>query len=446
MVRPNILSVGQFQTERCSIEDTANVLLLDLNESPFGPSIAWHGWPDAGQGCADLAETCLEAAPDQLADAREGLSRYPDVKQLELKQAFCAFRNCRNGTALTPANLCLSAGLDEMIDLIIRCICRPGRDRIVICPPVYHMYQTSAAINDVETIKIPLNTQNSFQLRLPELQQTLSSDPSIKICFICTPGNPTGHAIPIDDIISVLENPNWRGILVVDEAYIDFSPRSPSAAALVGLYPRLVVLQTLSKAFGLASIRVGFTFACPHLCAVLSNVRKPYAVSGPSLSLARVALGEPSLVLLDSQLQAIFDQRARLARDLDRIQGIRVKGGLDANFVLFVVLKLAGVNSEVGDHSMGRPCNVAAGELVRLLRESAGILVRFKGLEYGCEGGIRVSVGKGAENNRFVEQVSALMKRLRLRATAAAVDTTSMVSLSPMIGEPLGLLDLGAAA
>jgi len=334
-----------------------------------------------------------------------------------------------------------------MIDLIIRSLCRPGCDRILICPPVYHMYQTSATINDVKTVSILLNAQRGFQLRLPELQQTLASDPSIKICFICTPGNPTGHAIPISDIITILENPHWGGNLVVDEAYIDFSPQSPSAATLVGLYPRLVVLQTLSKAFGLASIRVGFGVACAHLSAVLNNVRKPYAVSGPSLALARAALAEPSLALLDTKLQAVFDQRARLARDLERIPGIRVKGGLDANFVLFEVLReCAGAKNEVGNSGTGQPCNATAGELVRLLRESVGILVRFKGLEHGCEGTIRVSVGKGAENKRFVEQVRALMQHLRVHVASAAGPTTVVPPFSSSIGEPIGAMDLGAIA
>jgi len=373
--------------------------------------------------------------------------RWTDRRQLELKQAFCDFRNRRNGTTLTPANLCLSAGLDDVIDLVIRCLCRPGHDRIVVCPPVYHMYQTAATINDVATISVPLNPHRNFQLQLSELQQTLSSDRNIKICFICTPGNPTGHAIPIDNIAAILDNPSWRGILVVDEAYIDFSPRSPSAAALIGRYPRLVVLQTLSKAFGLAGIRVGFAIACAHLCAVLNNVRKPYAVGGPSIALARAALAEPSIAVLDAKLQAIFDQRTRLARDLGRIPGIGIKGGLDANFVLFEVLGIAGTasaSSEAGG-SFNRPCNAAARELVGLLRHSAGILVRFKGLEHGCEGCIRVSVGKGAENKRFVEQVCLLMKRLRLRAAA----TTTIPAVGPfssIIGDSVGIFHLGAAA
>ncbi|KAG7285711.1 hypothetical protein NEMBOFW57_008004 [Staphylotrichum longicolle] len=309
------------------------MMLADLNENALGPSIASGSCLEVGQG-ATLSEIGLIHVPEESC---EGLSRYPDLHQIELKQAFCDFRNVRDGAALTPANLCCSTGLDDIIDLLVRSLCRPGHDQIVICPPVYHMYQTTATINDVETISIPLNTQNNFQLRLTALQQALCSDPNIKICFVCTPGNPTGHAISFEDIKAVLDNPGWRGILVVDEAYIDFSPRSPSAVRLVNQYPRLVVLQTLSKAFGLASIRVGFAVACAHLSAILNNVRKPYAISGPSIALAKAALTKPSLAILDAKLMSIFEERSRLARELGRIQGIRVRGGLDANFVLFEV-------------------------------------------------------------------------------------------------------------
>ncbi|KAK0658064.1 pyridoxal phosphate-dependent transferase [Cercophora newfieldiana] len=444
LVRPNILSVKQFETERSSLNDLTDIQLADLNENPLGPCISWGGWHEGGQHHAALAEACL--ASRDPAQGSDRLSRYPDVRQLELKQAFCDFRNRRHGSCLSPSNICVSAGLDDMIDLIIRCVCRPGRDKILICPPVYHMYQTSATINDVATLTVPLLPHRNFQLQLSLLQQTLTSDPTIKICFICTPGNPTGHAILIDDIVAVLENPAWHGILVVDEAYIDFSPHSPSTTTLITRYPRLVVLQTLSKGFGLAGIRVGFAAACSHFSAVLNNVRKPYAVSSLSLLLAKVALSEASIAVLEANLRTVFDLRLRLARDLERIEGVRVKGGLDGNFVLFEVLgdsnSLNGGHG-FGSHSPPRPCNVVAGELARLLRDLGGVLVRFKGLEHGCEGCIRVSVGTGPENMRFVEKVRLLMQRLRLRAAlpvlAGSIPTT-------MLEESVGMVNLGAAA
>jgi histidinol-phosphate aminotransferase len=329
---------------------------------------------------------------------------------VELKQAFCDFRNQRNGAPelLEPSNICVSSGLDDMIDLIIRCLCLPGQDRILICPPVYHMYQTSATINDIETVAVPLDSHNCFQLRLPEVQKTLRSDPSIKICFVCNPGNPTGFAIPVRDIQTLLDDPIWRGILVVDEAYIDFSSTTQSVIDLVNRYPRLVVLQTLSKAFGLASIRVGFGVACPHLCAVLNNVKKPYSVSSQSIALAKAALTEQSLALLRVNLRSVAEERARLARALGRIRGIAIRGGMETNFVLFEVFRLCSASGEAAR----RPCNASAAGLVSLLRESAGILVRFKGMEYGCEGCVRVSVGNGEENERFVEQVRLLMQFL----------------------------------
>lgn len=303
-----------------------------------------------------------------------------------------------------PENICFSAGLDDLIDLIIRCLCRPGLDR-TICPPVYHMYHTSATINDVATVILPLDERNGFQLRLAELQHTLSTDQSIRLCFICSPGNPTGHAISIIDIIAILDNPAWRGIVVVDEAYIDFSPTTTSCLGLVARYPRLIVLQTLSKAFGLASIRVGFAVACSHLCEILNRVRKPYAVSGMSITLARAALTESSLSILHGKLEAVRTERSRLAMELCRIDGIgSIRGGLECNFVLFEVLGMAG--------TAARPCNTTAMWLLEALRDSS-ILVRYKGHEHGCEGCIRVTVGNHSENQRILQQVHLLLQSLR---------------------------------
>jgi histidinol-phosphate aminotransferase len=322
-------------------------------------------------------------------------------EQIELKQAFCKFRGCD----ITPSNVCLSSGLDEVIDLLVRSLCRPGRDRIAICPPVYHMYQTSALINDIATVAIPLQAQHKFQLQLSKLQRTLSSDPAIRLCFICSPGNPTGYAIPVEDITAILENTAWRGILVVDEAYIDFAPEKSSCLYLLKRHPRLVVLQTLSKAFGLAGIRVAFAVACSHLCQILNNVRKPYAISGPSIACAAAALTPASLLTLESQLLSLRSQRSHLAQELEHTRGVAaIRGGIDANFVLF----------EVYDpHSpSGGPCNTVARWLCESLKESCSIFVRYKGDEPGCKGCIRVTVSTEADNQRLLGEIRRLLHQL----------------------------------
>src|SRR5690606_3252479 len=148
-------------------------------------------------------------------------------------------------------------------DMVLRCFCAPGREKILTCPPTYGMYSVSADVNDLAVVKVPLllTEDLTFQLDPPAINKTLSENPDIKIAYFTSPGNPTGNLLRIEDIRAVLANPVWNGIVVVDEAYVDFSPVGSSLAPLVTEYRNLIVMQTLSKAFGLAGIRFGFAFA-----------------------------------------------------------------------------------------------------------------------------------------------------------------------------------------
>lgn len=176
--------------------------------------------------------------------------------QIDLKSRFCAYRNRNPTNPLTSVNLFLGVGSDEAIDALLRCFCRPGKDKILTCPPTYGMYAVSAQVNDVEVIKVALNLESgNFELRPDAINEALAADPDIKLVYICSPGNPTGALVDPAAVQKILAHPTWNGVVIVDEAYVDFAPDGSSLAPWVVEYPNLVVMQTLSKAFGLAGIR-----------------------------------------------------------------------------------------------------------------------------------------------------------------------------------------------
>lgn len=297
----------------------------------------------------------------------------------------------------------LGVGSDEIVDGVIRCFCTPGRDKILTCPPTYGMYAVSAQINDVENIKVPLDTENQFSLRPEAINEALSSDPSIKLVFICSPGNPTGFLISRSAIQQVLEHPTWNGVVVVDEAYVDFAAEGSSLAQWVTEWPNLVVMQTLSKAFGLAGIRLGMAFTSPDIATLLNNIKAPYNISTLTGEIAKAALQQSALVKMRSNRDKIFVEREKLLACLETVPRIGNKpiGGLDTNFVLVQVL---------GDHALrgGMPSNRSAYTIYEALAEEKGIIVRFRGEELGCYSCLRITVGMPDENNRL----EACMRKL----------------------------------
>ncbi|KAL4931039.1 pyridoxal phosphate-dependent transferase [Aspergillus undulatus] len=239
--RPNILSLQPYRCARDDFKaDGANVL-LDLNENAYGPA---------------LQNTITSASPF-LNPAH--LHRYPDRLQTQLKHRLCAFRNshAHSKQVLTPDNIFLGTGSVEAIDALIRAFCTPRKDSILICPPTYGMYAVSAQVNDVAVLKIPLLSPPTFALNLAAILHALSTTPNIKLIYLASPGNPTGSLLSKPDILHILAHPTWNGILVLDEAYVDFASldESASLAGLVTEFPNLVVLHTLSKAFGVGQIR-----------------------------------------------------------------------------------------------------------------------------------------------------------------------------------------------
>jgi histidinol-phosphate aminotransferase len=333
--------------------------------------------------------------------------------QIELKQLFCNLRNTHHHTqkTLRPENMFVGVGSDEAIDALLRCFCTPGKDKILTCPPTYGMYSVSAQVNDVEIVKVPLDVNNGFHLQPDKVNEALSADPSIKLAYICSPGNPTANLIRKEDIQKVLENPTWNGVVIVDEAYIDFAHEGASLAEWVNDWPNLVVMQTLSKAFGLAGIRLGVAYSSPEITQLLNSLKAPYNISSPTSALATAALTAPNMAVMRQYREKIVGQRDRLIRELPQIPGVgRFLGGQDSNFLLVEMLD-----------AEGRPSNVTALAAYEAMAEKRGVVVRFRGKEYGCEGCLRITVGTEAEVTKFLQELRVVLGGLRTGAGIQSV-------------------------
>lgn len=267
------------------------------------------------------------------------------------------------------------------------------------------MYAVSAQVNDLEIVKVPLDAQDGFSLRPEAINEKLSSDPRIKVAYICSPGNPTAKLVSKSDVQKVLEHPTWNGVVVVDEAYVDFAPANSSLAEWVTEWPNLIVMQTLSKAFGLAGIRLGAAFTSPEIARLLNNLKAPYNISSPTSALACIALQPKSLEVMRSNRAKIFAQRERLLHELPKIPGVgNFLGGMASNFLLVEILDKP---RERG----GIPNNEAALALYECLAEKRGVVVRFRGKEHGCLGCLRITVGTEEEVNRFLQEVRSILEQ-----------------------------------
>jgi histidinol-phosphate aminotransferase len=288
LVRQNIISLKPYSSARDEFSGEAGVF-LDANENPFGD-----------------------------------LNRYPDPHQQTLKDKLKDIKK------LTSKQVFIGNGSDEVIDLLIRIFCNPSVDKIVVCPPTYGMYEVAANINDVMVLSVPLT--EGFQLDTEALQQVISqSEPNtLKLIFLCTPNNPTGNSI--DNIEWVLAN--FNGIVVVDEAYIDFSERT-SFIEKLALYPNLVVVQTFSKVWGLAAARIGIAYASETIIALMQKVKPPYNVSSLNQEAALKALDNEHVIV--HQKAHILEQRTYLETSLSQLPIVKKVFPSDANFILIEV-------------------------------------------------------------------------------------------------------------
>jgi histidinol-phosphate aminotransferase len=363
-------------------KDDGQNILLDANENAYGPSL-----------------TKTASAPSAPTSGPEidflGLHRYPDPHQRELKQLLCNLRNTHQHTdkKITPDNLFVGVGSDEAIDSLMRCFCAPGRDKILVCPPTYGMYSVSAQVNDVGLVKVPLLPAPTFALDIAKIKEALSSEPNIKLAYLCSPGNPTGAPLAKEDIRQILEHPTWNGVVVVDEAYIDFSPEGSSLAEWVAEWPNLAVMQTSSKGFGMAGIRLGSLFTSEPIARLLNSMKAPYNIPSPTSALAIYAFSPDGLEVMRANREKIVTQRERLLRELPKIKGVgRLRGGVESNFLLYEML-----------NKDGQPDNATALAVYEMLAENKGVVVRFRGKEHGCLGCLRITVGTETEVTRFME-------------------------------------------
>lgn len=263
------------------------------------------------------------------------------------------------------------------------------------------MYGVSAQVNDVEVVKVPLDTADGFRAQPDKINAALGADPSIKLVYLCSPGNPTGNLVYKEDIKSILEHPAWNGVVILDEAYIDFAPEGSSLAEWVAEWPNLVVMQTLSKAFGLAGIRLGAAFTSPGIAKLLNSLKAPYNVSNPTSQLAIQALKTRNLEVMRRNREKILRQRKRLLVELPRIPSVgRFLGGQDSNFLLIEML----------DRPNGQPSNDVALQVYERLAETKGVVVRFRGKELGCLGCLRVTVGTQEEVTRFLAELRSVLE------------------------------------
>lgn len=303
-----------------------------------------------------------------------GYNRYPDPYQRSLKEMLARIKDVPAG------NMMLGNGSDEIIDILIRSVCEPAEDNIIVFSPGYSMYEVSAAINNVEVRKIDLTPEF-----LPDWQEMWKqADSRTKIVFLCTPNNPTGKVIPIGQIEEVCRN--FGGLVLVDEAYIDFTDER-SAVTLLEKYPNVVVLQTLSKAWGLAGLRLGICFAGTELIRVLNKVKAPYNISCLTQQTVMEVLEQYEE--FEAKLAAIKAERERLVKALADMELFRQVYGSEANFILVISPRFR----ELYDY-------LVANKVVVRLRNIAPLI----------EGGIRITVGTKEENDRLLDLLEAFGK------------------------------------
>ncbi|RAH60150.1 histidinol-phosphate aminotransferase [Aspergillus piperis CBS 112811] len=399
--RPNILKLQPYRCARDDYKDDGTNVLLDANENAYGPGLALN--PEGALQESTVTGSSTGSSKPEIDFL--GLNRYPDPHQVELKKLFCQLRNTHTHTQkdLGPENLFVGVGSDEAIDALLRCFCVPGKDKILTCPPTYGMYGVSAQVNDIEIVKVPLDVDNGFQLQPEKINEALAADSSIKMAYICSPGNPTANLIKKSDIQKVLEHPTWNGVVVVDEAYIDFAPEGSSLAEWVTEWPNLVVMQTLSKAFGLAGIRLGVAFTSPPIATLLNSLKAPYNISSPTSAIATAALSPTNMTVMKQYREQIIVQRDRLVQELPKIPGVgRFLGGQEANFLLVEMLDKPASEG-------GKPSNKTALAAYEAMAEKRGVVVRFRGKELGCEGCLRITVGTEQEVTKFLQELRVVL-------------------------------------
>ena len=340
LVRKNVKSMKPYSSARDEFEDfdTADMIFLDANENPF----------------------------------QNGVNRYPDPQQSSLKMVLAKQRN------MNPNQILLGNGSDEVLDLIFRAFCEPKTDNIISLPPTYGMYAVLAALNAVENREILLS--NDFQPQVEKIVEAV--DENTKIIFLCSPNNPTGNSFSEESVVKLLEN--CKGLVVIDEAYIDFSQKE-SWLQKMDDYPNLIITQTLSKAYGLAGIRLGICYASEEIIQVLNKIKPPYNVNELTQLRALERLSDPEKI--KSEIASIIAQREQLLKVLVGIKFVEKIYPTEANFIL---IKVDDANKRYNE----------------LLEK--GIVIRNRTTQPLCENTLRLTIGTEEENKKLIEKLLAI--------------------------------------
>ncbi len=336
LVRENIRVLKPYSSARHEFTGTASVF-LDANENAYGSPL------------------------------HEKFNRYPDPLQWQLKFQLARIKG-------VPAeNIFVGNGSDEVIDLAYRIFCDPGKDNVIICPPTYGMYEVSANINDVAIKKVKLT--KDFQLDVNGILEAV--DVHTKLLFICSPNNPTGNNMKREDVELLLNN--FPGIVIIDEAYINYSKQKTCIQELTD-YPNLIVMQTLSKAWGLAALRLGLCYASMDIIDLYNKVKPPYNINEASQQLALDALNETETV--NTWIREVVQQKDFITKQLGQFPFVEKIYPSDANFIL---VKVKDAN-RLYDH-------FASNE----------VIVRNRSKEVNCDNCLRITIGTPSENQQLIE-------------------------------------------
>ena len=343
LLRPHIAKLQPYTSARDEYTGKEGVF-LDANENPFG------------------------------SITEQDFNRYPDPYQSALKEEIAKIKGVR------PSQIFLGNGSDEAIDLLYRAFCNPGKDNVILLPPTYGMYEVSANINDVEIRKVALTPD--FQLQPDKI--LAAADANSKILFICSPNNPSANKAKREDILFLLEN--FKGLVVVDEAYIDFSDEASFTTEL-DRFPNLLVMQTFSKAWGLASLRLGMGFASEELIRILNKIKPPYNISGLTQDTVLAAIKDKAKV--DRMIQDILAEREFLKGELEKLPFVQKIHPSHANFLL---VQIPNANQVYDD----------------LIEEK--VIVRNRAKVLLCADCLRITVGTREENEALLKALRKVVK------------------------------------
>jgi len=355
LIRPEILALTPYSSARK--ESSGGRVWLDANENPKTPS----------------------AFLSSVASAKEGpinFNRYPEPQPADLVSALADYYGA------DAANVLVTRGSDEGIDLLLRAFCRAGQDAILITPPTYGMYSVSAAIQNARVVSVPLLPAKSFAVDPAAV--VAATTPEVKIVFLCSPNNPTGALLERAAVLQIAKSLLGRAVVVVDEAYLEFAG-TPSLLTEFNQLPNLVVLRTLSKAFGLAGVRCGVTLASPALIGVLQKIIAPYPVPTPVLQAALAAISPAGLDAARASVEFLVAERKRVAAALAKLSAVRKVWPSDSNFLLFEVTDSAKVMATA---------------------RAAGVVLRDRSRDYGLANHVRMTMGTTEENNAALEAIA----------------------------------------